>query len=37
MAIGNIFARFDMRLHETGVEDVAMAHDFFATRPIRWS
>jgi len=30
MAIGNIFARFDMKLFETGEKDVTMAHDFFA-------
>src|SRR6266536_2017461 len=30
MVIGNLFSRFDMELYKTGVQDVAMAHDFFA-------
>jgi cytochrome P450 len=30
MAIGNIFARCNMELFETGEKDVTMAHDFFA-------
>jgi cytochrome P450 len=30
MTIANIFLRFDLELYETTMEDVSMAHDFFA-------
>lgn len=30
ITVGNIFRRFDLKLYHTTVEDVSMAHDFFA-------
>lgn len=34
LAVANVVGKFDMKLFETGIEDVEQAHDFFSPWPV---